>query len=63
MSPADIVILILVGGFLLWMVGRSLWRRRRGGNPGCGGCPYAGHCAGENRPDKTGCRREPTDEQ
>ncbi len=56
MSTADIVILVLAVGFLIWMIGRSCWYRRRGKRKSCGGCPYAGHCAAQQTPDHSGCQ-------
>ena len=47
MTPADIVIIVLASLAVVAVVGRALWKRKKGqGGCGCGcnGCPHAGKC-------------------
>lgn len=46
MNPATIVVLVVVAallGLAIWSIVRR--RRKSGGNPVCGSCPYSGNCA------------------
>lgn len=55
MTPADIVIIVLISALVVSIVGVGIWKRKTGKKGGCGcgcgGCPHANACqtARENK--------------
>ena len=67
MTPTDIVIIVLASLAVVAVVGREIWKRKKG-KAGCGcgcvGCPHAGKCQTktEEKSPSNGAEKEQNDE-
>ncbi len=66
MTPIDVVIIVLASLAVVAVMGREIWKRKKGkGGCGCGcnGCPHAKQCQTQAKPKEESPSTGPQKEQ